>query len=67
MDKPSRRRRCGARAHAGLADAIEARDLAALSPIDDVRATAAYRRDAALTLVRRGLEACVRGETGGVV
>lgn len=32
-----------------------AEDLAALSPIDDVRATAVYRRDAALTLVRRTL------------
>jgi CO/xanthine dehydrogenase FAD-binding subunit len=32
-----------------------------LSPIDDVRATAAYRSDAALTLVRRTLEACVEG------
>jgi CO/xanthine dehydrogenase FAD-binding subunit len=30
-----------------------------LSPIDDVRATAAYRRDAALTLVRRALQVCV--------
>jgi CO/xanthine dehydrogenase FAD-binding subunit len=30
-----------------------------LSPIDDVRATAAYRRDAALTLVRRALQMCV--------
>jgi CO/xanthine dehydrogenase FAD-binding subunit len=29
--------------------------LAALAPIDDVRATADYRRDAALELVRRGL------------
>ena len=54
-------------AHAGLGDAIEAPDLAALSPIDDVRATAAFRRDAALTLVRRAIEACVRGEAGGVV
>ncbi len=33
--------------------------LDALSPIDDVRATAEYRRDASLTLVRRALEACV--------
>jgi CO/xanthine dehydrogenase FAD-binding subunit len=33
--------------------------LATLSPIDDVRATADYRRDASLTLVRRALEACV--------
>jgi CO/xanthine dehydrogenase FAD-binding subunit len=31
--------------------------LAPLAPIDDVRATAAYRRDAALTLVRRAVEA----------
>ncbi len=30
--------------------------LASLSPIDDVRASAAYRRDAALTLVRRALD-----------
>lgn len=33
--------------------------LAMLSPIDDVRATAEYRRDASLTLVRRALESCV--------
>jgi CO/xanthine dehydrogenase FAD-binding subunit len=32
--------------------------LAALSPIDDVRATAAYRSEAALTLVRRALNLC---------
>jgi CO/xanthine dehydrogenase FAD-binding subunit len=38
-----------------LADAIEADELAGLSPIDDVRGTAAYRRDAALTLVRRAV------------
>jgi len=31
--------------------------LAPIAPIDDVRATAAYRRDAALTLVRRAVEA----------
>jgi N-methylhydantoinase B len=38
-----------------LAREIEAADLAPLNPIDDVRATAAYRRDAALVLVRRAV------------
>lgn len=33
---------------------------ASLSPIDDVRATGAYRRDAAHTLVRRSLHECMR-------
>jgi CO/xanthine dehydrogenase FAD-binding subunit len=40
---------------AALAGSVSASDLAALSPIDDVRASAAYRRDAALVLVRRAL------------
>lgn len=40
----------------GLADLVRPDHLAPLSPIDDVRATAAYRRDAALTLVRRALK-----------
>jgi CO/xanthine dehydrogenase FAD-binding subunit len=30
-----------------------------LAPIDDLRATAAYRRDASLTLIQRALDACV--------
>lgn len=34
---------------------VDPTDLAPLSPIDDVRATAAYRREAAFTLVRRTL------------
>jgi CO/xanthine dehydrogenase FAD-binding subunit len=38
-----------------LADDIVGSDLADLSPIDDVRATADYRRSAALTLVRRAV------------
>jgi N-methylhydantoinase B len=38
-----------------VAGTIDAADLDVLSPIDDVRGTAAYRRDAALTLVRRAL------------
>ena len=57
----------GASAVPGFARSIEAKHLEALSPIDDVRATAEYRRDAALTLLRRALDACARGETGGVV
>jgi CO/xanthine dehydrogenase FAD-binding subunit len=38
-----------------LADEIEPADLADLSPIDDVRGAATYRREAALTLVRRAV------------
>lgn len=38
---------------AGLAAAILPRQLAPLAPIDDVRASAAYRREAALVLLRR--------------
>jgi CO/xanthine dehydrogenase FAD-binding subunit len=49
----------GLPAKAGIGAAIRAEHLRSLSPIDDVRATAAYRRDASLTLVRRALEACV--------
>jgi len=45
----------GQAASPGLGDAITADDLAALEPIDDVRATAAYRRAAALVLVRRAV------------
>lgn len=37
---------------------VRARHLAPLSPIDDVRATAEYRRDASLTLLRRVIQAC---------
>ncbi len=40
---------------AGLSEIAAAEHLGALSPIDDVRGTAAYRMDAALTLVRRTL------------
>jgi CO/xanthine dehydrogenase FAD-binding subunit len=40
---------------ANVADVVTAWDLAPLSPIDDVRGTAAYRSDAALTLIRRAL------------
>lgn len=40
----------------GLAAVVEPAQLAVLSPIDDVRAGAGYRRDAALVLLRRALE-----------
>jgi CO/xanthine dehydrogenase FAD-binding subunit len=49
----------GAPARTGLGVIALAEHLAQLSPIDDVRATASYRRDAALTLVERALDACV--------
>lgn len=49
----------GAEAVPGFSKLVSAEHLERLSPIDDVRATAAYRREAALTLVQRALEACV--------
>lgn len=49
----------GSPARRGLGVVALAEHLAHLSPIDDVRATASYRNDAALTLVGRALEACV--------
>jgi CO/xanthine dehydrogenase FAD-binding subunit len=46
----------GAPLHAALGEAADASHLdGILAPIDDVRGSAGYRRDAALTLVRRGL------------
>ena len=49
----------GKRAEPGLGDVAVEADLAALSPGDDVQATAAYRREAAFTLVRRAIDACI--------
>ena len=49
----------GTAARPGLGKAALAAHLSQLSPIDDVRATAVYRSDAALTLVGRALDACV--------
>jgi CO/xanthine dehydrogenase FAD-binding subunit len=43
------------------AAAVDARHLDALDPIDDPRATAAYRLDVAATLVARALAACEGG------
>ncbi len=50
-----------------LGEAPQAEDFAALSPIDDLRASADYRREAAMTLVRRAIEACIAGEAGGAI
>jgi CO/xanthine dehydrogenase FAD-binding subunit len=46
----------GRRCVPGLGAAVEAGHLAALAPIDDVRGTAAYRLDAARTLIARLLD-----------
>jgi CO/xanthine dehydrogenase FAD-binding subunit len=43
-----------------MARIVKPHHLASLTPIDDVRATAAYRKDAALTLIVRALEEAVR-------
>jgi CO/xanthine dehydrogenase FAD-binding subunit len=49
----------GLPARSGASRAIAQTHLAGLAPIDDVRATSGYRRDAALTLVRRAVESCI--------
>jgi CO/xanthine dehydrogenase FAD-binding subunit len=49
----------GQTVHGDIGALLRAEHLAKLSPIDDVRATAEYRRDASLTLVQRALRACV--------
>ncbi len=49
----------GRDARPGLGTAVRLEHLADLAPIDDFRATAAYRMDAACTLVGRTLDACV--------
>jgi CO/xanthine dehydrogenase FAD-binding subunit len=46
----------GRRLEAGIGAVVAADPLAPLAPISDVRGTAAYRRDAAATLVARALE-----------
>lgn len=51
----------GALARSGLGALVLPEHVAQLSPISDVRATATYRNDAALTLIRRALDACVEG------
>ena len=64
------RRLVGRPADPGLVDRIDPADLAPLTPIDDLRASAAYRLDATATLIRRALvDACGRREpvTAGAV
>ena len=48
----------GAPVDATVETRVRPEHLAALSPIDDVRATADYRREASLTLVQRALNRC---------
>jgi CO/xanthine dehydrogenase FAD-binding subunit len=50
----------GQTARPGLGKIVTPDHLSRLSPIDDVRATAEYRRDAAFTLVGRALETCAQ-------
>jgi CO/xanthine dehydrogenase FAD-binding subunit len=49
-----------------LRNAIKAEHVAGLAPLDDVRGTAGYRKDAALQLVREALLAVVEGRAGGI-
>ena len=49
----------GCEAHVDFAEIVTADDLSALSPIDDVRASAAYRIDAAREVVARALREAV--------
>jgi len=49
----------GAQVALGFSDVVSREHLTRLAPIDDVRATADYRSDVALTLVKRTLEQCV--------
>jgi CO/xanthine dehydrogenase FAD-binding subunit len=51
---------------ARLRDIAKPEHVAALTPIDDVRGTGAYRKDAALQLVREALLAAVDGRAGGI-
>ena len=50
----------GKKADASLVRLVTADHVSSLSPIGDVRGSADYRRDAALTLVRRAIEEVVR-------
>jgi CO/xanthine dehydrogenase FAD-binding subunit len=49
-----------------LADLVTENHVRPLTPIDDVRATAGYRKDAGIEIVRRALLACVDDRAGGM-
>ncbi|GAB2179259.1 FAD binding domain-containing protein [Dongia sp. agr-C8] len=51
---------------ASLRNAVRPAHVAGLTPIDDVRGTEGYRKDAALQLVREALLAAVEGRAGGM-
>ena len=65
--KAAEQKLVGAPASDRLGEALGGEDFAALTPIDDVRASEDYRREAALTLTRRAVSACLKGEAGGAV
>lgn len=54
----------GLPANAAVVDCVSAEDLSALAPIDDARATAGYRIEAASELVRRALAQLARSANG---
>jgi CO/xanthine dehydrogenase FAD-binding subunit len=56
----------GQAADAALRNIAKSEHVMGLTPIDDVRGTGAYRKDAALQLVREALLAAVDGRAGGV-
>lgn len=47
-------------------DSLHTDYLAELAPIDDIRATAAYRADASMTLVRRAIAECIMNSSRGI-
>jgi CO/xanthine dehydrogenase FAD-binding subunit len=55
----------GLAAHVRPSTAVKPHHLAALTPIDDVRATAGYRRDAALHLIGEALDLAAGAGSGG--
>jgi CO/xanthine dehydrogenase FAD-binding subunit len=57
----------GRRVSGDFGEALRAEHLAELTPIGDVRASAGYRRKAALILIRRAAALCGAGNAGGIV